>query len=535
MGGDGPAVQGAGNGVAHGVDLLPLRTVLHDDVRVLWMGDSFSIPYGDRPSAASLLSWRMDAWTGFSTGDGPSWFCARFEELTPGINTVWGSSVYRLTPDETGVETRFGLPLWRLRELVMSPGATEPIEVMRYRMRPYIVAAGESGRFVFPGETATVRPVLLDRPGSAASVGSITISGSADGPVSFDPRTQTRPKRMEGNDPATSGPTAPADGQIFAAPSDVSLVANSSSEIIFTLSATPDETAAMNVVLPAGFVTYRGVPGSREPGLYFSAIADGSWSYSGFGADAESGTPGFSSKVFSRDQLAHWLDATTLDPQQPLVVFHLLAVEDISQANAKAAMEAMIDQTAAAAQAAGIGSVRHCLVIPWLHRVDGADNPGRFPEQRDAAFEIAAARASVSAISIYDATDAQMFDGNPASRAWLAANGYDAFRYGTKTVDLSADGGGSAGGLLDAFRSHPGSIDGAAFFAHIIEKTFVDACPADFASPYGVLDLADINGFITRFVDQAASADIAPPRGQFDLSDLNAFIGSFLSGCAQDG
>ena len=46
----------AGDAVPHGVGVLPLRAALHEDVRVLWMGDSYSIPSLDRPSAGSLLS-----------------------------------------------------------------------------------------------------------------------------------------------------------------------------------------------------------------------------------------------------------------------------------------------------------------------------------------------------------------------------------------------------------------------------------------------------------------------------------------------
>ncbi len=522
-------------GEGHAIDPVPLRTVLHDDVRVLWLGDSYSIPYADRPSAASLLSWRIDRWTAFQTGDGPSWFCARFEELATGITTISGSNAYRLHPVVPGSDPRFGLPLWRLREYLPDPSAPGSIDLMQYRMRPYVVASGFPGRFVFPGQTASVRPLFVDATGTDAAVASVTLSGGAQGTVEFDPRRQARPSRVDGLDPETATPAPPADGHIFAAPADYPLVADSASELIFRTAVKPDPNAPVNTVNPAGFVTYRTLDDQREPGLYFSALADGSWSYSGFGSDVPSGTPGFPSKVFSRAQLAYWLDATTLDPEQPLVVFYLLAVEDIEPAEATLAMQNMIDQTAGAAQDAGLGTIHHCLVIPWLHRVDGQDNPTRFPEQRDAAFAIAGARDDVSAISIFDATDQQMFDGNPTSKAWLAANGYDDFRYGSYTADLSTDGGGANGGLLDVFRSHPGSRDAGAFFAHIIEKTIVDACPADFAPPYGVLDLADIGGFITRFVDQEPSADLAAPRGVLDLADVTVFVQSFSSGCAAGG
>ena len=206
----------AGDAVPHGVGVLPLRAALHEDVRVLWMGDSYSIPSLDRPSAGSLLSWRIDRWTAFQTGDGPSWFCAGFEELAPGIATISGANAYRLHPVEADTDPRFGLPLWRLREFVPGAGSTDPVDLMRYRMRPYLVAAGFAGRFVFAGDTASVRPLLLDAPGTSASVASITIAGGPSGDYAFDPRSETRPRRLDGQDPDADAPVAPSDGQIYA-------------------------------------------------------------------------------------------------------------------------------------------------------------------------------------------------------------------------------------------------------------------------------------------------------------------------------
>jgi hypothetical protein len=65
--------------------------------------------------------------------------------------------------------------------------------------------------------------------------------------------------------------------------------------------------------------------------------------------------------------------------------------------------------------------------------------------------------------------------------------------------------------------------------ALIIED--VGACVADLAAPFGVLDLADINRFISYFQFGIADADLAPPIGVFDLADILAFIESFNSGC----
>lgn len=66
-------------------------------------------------------------------------------------------------------------------------------------------------------------------------------------------------------------------------------------------------------------------------------------------------------------------------------------------------------------------------------------------------------------------------------------------------------------------------------FDHIAIDT--GACAADVAPPFGVLDLADVNAFVTAFVAGDPLADLAPPFGLFDLNDVLAFVGSFNAGC----
>ncbi len=521
----------AADGTPAGVDVLPLRAVLHDDVRVLWLGDSYAIPYAERASAGSLLSWRVDHWTAFTLGDGPSWFNVVFEPIDPSVRTIDAANSYTLYESGPDAETKYGLPLWRLREYRHPDHVTARSDLIRYRARRNPPIVGFHGSFAVSGDTVRVRQILLDPPGAPVSVESLELtSGSAS--IEFDPREQSRPKRIDGLDPDIDGPVPPADGQIFAAPEDMPVVINAASELDYILSV-GESTGLGGYVFPAGLTAYRTTNGDREPGLHFSALADGSWSYEGFGLDTPSGTPGFPVKTFSRAQLAHWLDATTIERTQPIYAFYLVNVEDIEPNEATDVMTRMIDQTAAAAADANLGPVRHCIVIPWNHRISGQVIPGRHQEQRDAAFAIAGTREDVSAVSIFDFTDGQWFDGNTVSRAWLADHGYDAFAYGDILVDLAADGGGANGGLLDVFRSHPQGRDAGAFFAHVIERVIFDACPADFRAPWGVLDLADISGFLTGFLQQRPSSDLVAPVGVWDLDDLSAFVTSFTNGCAE--
>lgn len=56
-------------------------------------------------------------------------------------------------------------------------------------------------------------------------------------------------------------------------------------------------------------------------------------------------------------------------------------------------------------------------------------------------------------------------------------------------------------------------------------------CVADIAQPFGVLDLADVDRFITGFSIGNSAADLAEPFGVLDLGDVDAFIGAVLAGC----
>ena len=54
--------------------------------------------------------------------------------------------------------------------------------------------------------------------------------------------------------------------------------------------------------------------------------------------------------------------------------------------------------------------------------------------------------------------------------------------------------------------------------------------PADLASPFGLLDLADITTFVAAFLAMSPTADLVPDD-LFDLADINAFVLAFVGGC----
>lgn len=70
------------------------------------------------------------------------------------------------------------------------------------------------------------------------------------------------------------------------------------------------------------------------------------------------------------------------------------------------------------------------------------------------------------------------------------------------------------------------SLAGGVFPDHVPPR-----CPADFADPPGVLDLADIISWIGAFENGDREADYAPPYGVLDLGDIVGFVGAFTAGC----
>ena len=60
----------------------------------------------------------------------------------------------------------------------------------------------------------------------------------------------------------------------------------------------------------------------------------------------------------------------------------------------------------------------------------------------------------------------------------------------------------------------------------------VETCSvADIAAPFGIVDLDDVDAFITLFLAGDPAADFVAPFGIVDLDDADAFITAFLAGC----
>ena len=82
----------------------------------------------------------------------------------------------------------------------------------------------------------------------------------------------------------------------------------------------------------------------------------------------------------------------------------------------------------------------------------------------------------------------------------------------------------------------PAAVGGVALSPPVRVEFFCNGrcastCPADVAEPFGVLDLGDVQGFVSAFMSGDPLADLAEPAGVLDLADVQAFVASFLAGC----
>jgi len=78
-------------------------------------------------------------------------------------------------------------------------------------------------------------------------------------------------------------------------------------------------------------------------------------------------------------------------------------------------------------------------------------------------------------------------------------------------------------GLAELIR--PGTTDA------VLAPAYQNPCPADFASPAGVLDVFDVFAYLDAFNTQNPSADLARPFGEFDIFDVFAYLSAFNAGC----
>jgi hypothetical protein len=90
---------------------------------------------------------------------------------------------------------------------------------------------------------------------------------------------------------------------------------------------------------------------------------------------------------------------------------------------------------------------------------------------------------------------------------------------------VANDGSGAFEDVIEA------GLDAFALRFDAVRARQVNCNVADLAEPFGVLDLADVQGFVMGFLKLDPAADLAAPQGVWDLNDVSAFVSSFEGGC----
>ncbi|MEN0020049.1 MAG: GC-type dockerin domain-anchored protein [Planctomycetota bacterium] len=356
----------------------------------------------------------------------------------------------------------------------------------------------------------------------------LTVAFGGDS-VSFDPNTEARGLLHLGQ--AMDETALPTPGELNAAPEDLVFgITEEDERIDVIIKADAPGLEFENSQLyahPAGMVAYRvdANTGERRRGMYLSYLADASWQYRGFGSDERGQS--WLDKRFDVEQLTHWLDITTIDPEQPVVVMIHLANE-FNRSDRHPSIENTIAKFRQASQAVGLDTVHYLFVVPQFHIINddvGDDARDAFESLREFAFELARTTDDVSAISLYDATSGIYFRGSLNALNWIRTNDYDNFAYGNLVLDTTGDP--LFGRLIDVFQLHVNGEEGAAVIADVMAKTLATPVPPD-VNHDGVLDIDDFSAFVQAFFNVEAKAD-ANFDGVLNIDDFSAFVQAFFA------
>jgi hypothetical protein len=207
----------------------------------------------------------------------------------------------------------------------------------------------------------------------------------------------------------------------------------------------------------------------NSPGVYFSALADESWSYAGYGNNrfCESAND----KTFAQSELSNWIAATTLDPSEPIVFMSMLSTEGVLDQDFRVELESIVSQSFGAVEEAGLDvPIFMLFVLPMRHSIGGVlpveDEPDAFEHSWDAMAELAHEQQRIGAISLYHMTDGIRFDGGSLSKQWLQDRCLNLHRYSGSQYNLALPP--YNGKLHDPPMIHPRNEVAATFMARLL-------------------------------------------------------------------
>ncbi len=94
-------------------------------------------------------------------------------------------------------------------------------------------------------------------------------------------------------------------------------------------------------------------------------------------------------------------------------------------------------------------------------------------------------------------------------------------------ITYSHGGLGDADEFMYTVRDQLGSESAPA----LVSVSVNQACPADLAAPFGVLDVSDISAFLSLFSAGDPAVDYAEPDGEFTVDDVLSFLIFYTQGC----
>ncbi len=420
----GLAVRGAP--AQDGADLSPvgldLVRPLVEEGRWVWLGDSFSVPTLNRVPVGTLLTWPLGRIGAVSFGARSQ--LGRLDPSGAGGRLVAPEDGYLLARG-TAEERGMGLPVYRVAEWDLPEGGSD---LGTLDLRLSLLADGSAGARGQALVGAAVRPVLYGH-GKVEATGSVVVGGTPS------------PVPIRGFSLGEATPVARADVML---PVRASLQSG-------------------------GYVHVAGSVVAGAPGHYAQFLGDTSWSYWGFAQDALPALPD-SVKRFRTTELASFLLATTLDPEQEAVAVLYLAPEYRGRDELRTTITAAVARIRTAFTAVGLDEPVVLLLHPHAVESEYVNTPERNERAGVVMREIALADPRVAFFSLYEATSGVVFDGRQAARSWLRDSGRVALSYGVHTAGqagplrLIAD---HQANLLDDARLHPTEV-GAAFFSALL-------------------------------------------------------------------
>ena len=545
-----PAGATAGDDPVLSYGLYRVRVLVEGDARGIWLGDSWGrmgridrLPYG------ALATWPFTSVSAVSMAHVVGVGIGRLDDYTGGPGSLQQVDYHTGWVVETndGEPARFALPVDDMTRvfgdaaLVLPTSGGQLDRIQGVGIRNSAFAATDSGPFSVPGQQVRCR-MMYYAPADLSDLvervvltdDGVTVRGVAH------LRDEARPRWRLGQNPDTD-PPAPA-GPTPHNPAPVAIELAAPLEVGPRLVMRQDPASPLvgseDYWFFAGASFYRvDASGVREPGYYHTALTEDSWSFAGHAEDRQSQ----GDKVYTDEQLGHWLDVTTLDrAQQPVVVLHI-ATESRTVEELTGWVQRIRERYRTLFAQIGAPEPRFLLIGSYMHQIPGRDllSSRAAVERLDEAFgALAAAEQDCAFFSLYQATDGVFFTtdniGGPgtqqAARDWLDANGWSTITYGGVTYNLSSADDGGDDGVFTTDGLHLTSGPGAALLAKLIgDAIAASSCPGDFDDS-GAVNTLDVLAFLNAWAAGDPSADINGD-GAVNTLDVLAFLNAWAAGC----